>query len=692
MRLGPASTRQEPVRQGVTGQVSTAHITGVLAALVRESAGNILPMAAMSVFVLTALVGSAVDLSRVYHAQNRLQSACDAGVLAGRRAELTNGYDGPAQTVGQRYFNANFDQAQQGTSATSLTTTTPDSGNTINGTATTTVPMLMMNLFGKTSIVLNSTCTSTMGIGNSDVTFVLDTTGSMSDTMSDGSVKITGLKAAVKNFWITLNATVASTNARVRYAFVPYSTTVNVGAALNALSPDYITNKYWVQTRVALFNTGTDIDYSNYQTWVPQTKYAYTTSNYNGYAVQYSSTSYSSEQDCLAALPSTSWINGASSTATITTQFLKNNSTQYDTVPTTIITIPQTLNNYTCVAGGGSYTRYVHTSYRNYQTFNYTTSDNIAQTRNVSTFDHFDYRFAPVDTSQYKTMTSTTSLTGDRGVGVSSTWAGCIEERATTAATSFSYNSLLNSISPSAATDLDIDSAPTSTSSTQWAPLWPRVTYIRVPDSTLISDRTGVTNNGVAYDTNGNYFAISAADYSSGGYAACPMQAKTLQPWTQSSFNSYVDTLSPNGDTYHDIGMLWGARLSSPTGIWSTLVNAAPPNQGNVARHIIYMTDGIPNSSPYDLQAYGVELNNKRITGDGTTNADAFRESRFRAICDAVKAKGIRIWVIGYTTSLTSDLSYCASPNSSYTAFTSTEINTAFQQIAKQIGELRISG
>jgi Flp pilus assembly protein TadG len=42
--------------------------------LAQDCAGNILPLTAMSVFVLTALIGSAVDLSRVYHAQNRLQS------------------------------------------------------------------------------------------------------------------------------------------------------------------------------------------------------------------------------------------------------------------------------------------------------------------------------------------------------------------------------------------------------------------------------------------------------------------------------------------------------------------------------------------------------------------------------------------------------------------------------------------
>lgn len=213
MRLGPAST----------GQAPATRIVGALTALLRDRSGNILPLTAMAVVVLTALIGSGVDLSRVYRAQNRLQSACDAAVLAGRRTEMTNGFDTNAAAVAQKYFKVNFDEAQQGTSATTLTTTTADSGNTIKGAATTTVPMQLMQIFGKTSITVTANCTSTMGIGNSDVTFVLDTTGSMSDTMSDGSVKMTGLKAAVKNFWVTLNNTVANSNARVRYAFVPYT-------------------------------------------------------------------------------------------------------------------------------------------------------------------------------------------------------------------------------------------------------------------------------------------------------------------------------------------------------------------------------------------------------------------------------------------------------------------------------------
>ncbi len=63
---------------------------------------------------------------------------------------------------------------------------------------------------------------------------------------------------------------------------------------------------------------------------------------------------------------------------------------------------------------------------------------------------------------------------------------------------------------------------------------------------------------------------------------------------------------------------------------------------------------------------------------------------RFRAVFDAIKAKGVRVWVIGFTSGLTSDLAYCASPNSSYTANDAASLNNAFQEIAKQVGELRV--
>lgn len=65
--------------------------------------------------------------------------------------------------------------------------------------------------------------------------------------------------------------------------------------------------------------------------------------------------------------------------------------------------------------------------------------------------------------------------------------------------------------------------------------------------------------------------------------------------------------------------------------------------------------------------------------------------SRFLTLCQAVKAKGIRLWVIAFSTGLTNDLSNCASDNSAFTANDADELNHAFQEIAKQVGELRVT-
>src|SRR3546814_5727577 len=57
-----------------------------------------------------------------------------------------------------------------------------------------------------------------------------------------------------------------------------------------------------------------------------------------------------------------------------------------------------------------------------------------------------------------------------------------------------------------------------------------------------------------------------------------------------SDFDGYVDTLTPNGRTYHDIGLIWGARLISPTGLFAS-ENATTARGGEIQRHVIFMTD-----------------------------------------------------------------------------------------------------
>ncbi len=87
-------------------------IIAILSVLYRARAGNVLPLVAGTMIVAAALVGGGVDMGRAYLVKSRLQAACDAAVLAGRRTVTSNGYDTTAQGEATTYFGTNFDASQ----------------------------------------------------------------------------------------------------------------------------------------------------------------------------------------------------------------------------------------------------------------------------------------------------------------------------------------------------------------------------------------------------------------------------------------------------------------------------------------------------------------------------------------------------------------------------------------------------
>ncbi|AOR75801.1 pilus assembly protein TadG-related protein [Novosphingobium resinovorum] len=582
----------------------------VLNGVLRDSGGNILPIAAIGMLVAAVVVGSAVDLSRDYLVREQIQSACDAAVLAGRRTVTTAGFDTASKAAATAYFNTNFNDAQQGTRSTVFTVTSTDDGQTVTATATTVLDTLLMRIFGKDSFDIRVNCGSSMGVGNADVMMVLDTTGSMDYTLSGSQTRIQALRAAMKNFYTTIYNATANSNARVRYGFVPFSSTVNVGRLLTAVNSSYIVDSYPYQSRAYEPDDSGGSDYSGTWTAVIPT------------------TSYSSQNDCNNAKPAD-------------TAFSEQGSGQARS---------QVKKEYSCIRSDRNSPYYV---YWRWLTRPYT----------------MRYHQVTYDTSSFKKFNSVATPTGTNGANVSSTWGGCIQERDTVAQATFSY-STSTGISPKAALDLDLDTAPTSDDKTKWRPLWPEVSYRRWSDSGYYT--TATTNNGG-----------DAGTY-------CPAQAKLLATMTQSAFNSYADSLVAIGGTYLDVGMIWGGRLMSQQGMWSTLNSDEPSNGGKVSRHVIFMTDGQMEPNQYIAQAWGIEYWDRRVTTDGTTNDTARHTQRFLATCEAIKAKGIRVWVVAFTSSLSSDLTTCASDDSSYTANSSSELNTAFQEIAKQVGELRV--
>jgi hypothetical protein len=157
---------------------------------------------------------------------------------------------------------------------------------------------------------------------------------------------------------------------------------------------------------------------------------------------------------------------------------------------------------------------------------------------------------------------------------------------------------------------------------------------------------------------------------------------------TQTAFNNYIDTLSPGGNTYLDVGMVWGLRLIAQQGMWSYR-NMTGPNGGQISRHIIFLTDGEPVSNDTKFTAYGVERMAKRITGSTGVAQSTLHARRFQALCDAHRG-AVSIWAVGLGTGVTPNLSQCADPSRSFQADNTTELRDAFRSIAQDIADLRL--
>ncbi len=158
-----------------------------------------------------------------------------------------------------------------------------------------------------------------------------------------------------------------------------------------------------------------------------------------------------------------------------------------------------------------------------------------------------------------------------------------------------------------------------------------------------------------------------------------------------SNFVNHED-FKPAGSTYHDIGMIWGLRLLSPTGLFASDTTAWP-GRNAPNRHIIFMTDGFMAPTTTVYSAYGVEQLDRRVTGGSIGNQTANHNARFKAVCAAAKARNITVWMIAFGRggALTPEMNACASPGKAYYVDNATQLTDKFKEIATQIAQLRLS-
>jgi hypothetical protein len=192
-------------------------------------------------------------------------------------------------------------------------------------------------------------------------------------------------------------------------------------------------------------------------------------------------------------------------------------------------------------------------------------------------------------------------------------------------------------------------------------------------------------------------FSVAPANYQAdylnaawAGLSACPAQAQKLQEMDATALSAYVDTLFADGNTYHDIGMIWGGRLISKDGLFAA-ENADQAGK-TTQRQLIFLTDG--ETAPLDLAygSYGVEpLDQRRWSPGSAMTLTQTVENRFAFACDEVKRHNVTVWVIGFGTTMTNLMKTCAGNGHWFQANDAAQLNTAFSQIATAMGDLRIS-
>jgi len=217
------------------GKTSEGRKRTFLGRLRRDVAGNALVFIAAAMIPLMAIIGGGVDAARGYLTKERLQQACDAGSLAGRR-EMTDGtLTASVKSEATKFINFNFPQGTYQTTAFTPKMSAPDA-STVKISIDTTLPTTIMSLFGYTGIPLHVDCEASQNFINTDVMLVLDTTGSMNDSVQ-GTKKIKALRDAVMALYVQLEPIqkqLEDHGMRLRYGIVPYSSTVNVGKILPA--------------------------------------------------------------------------------------------------------------------------------------------------------------------------------------------------------------------------------------------------------------------------------------------------------------------------------------------------------------------------------------------------------------------------------------------------------------------------
>jgi len=193
-------------------------LTRKLHSFALSDSGMTVPLLALSFMAISGFVGVAVDIARVQLVQSKLSYSLDAaGLAAGATMNTQN-----IETEVAKYLQSNFPAGYLGATSPSVGVVLSDNNMVIDLSATTTVPMTFMSLFGVPSTSVSATAQITRTASGLELVLALDNTGSMNGTklsaLKSASTSLINIlfggRESVRDLWVGL---------------VPFSQAVNIG-------------------------------------------------------------------------------------------------------------------------------------------------------------------------------------------------------------------------------------------------------------------------------------------------------------------------------------------------------------------------------------------------------------------------------------------------------------------------------
>lgn len=203
------------------------YLSRLLRVVLVAQSGSVLVLWALAAVPVVVGVGAAVDLSRAYMARSRLAFALDAAGLAAGAAGTTQP---EMQAIAEQFFAANYPSELPGTPSTPVLTV---DGGVIRVTGTVALEPTLLKLIGQEDFQV-AAAAEVLRKGL-EVALILDNTGSMKGS------KLSNLRQASQTL-VDILYEVPELQSNLKVGIVPYSATVNLGAAglgiVSGIDPD----------------------------------------------------------------------------------------------------------------------------------------------------------------------------------------------------------------------------------------------------------------------------------------------------------------------------------------------------------------------------------------------------------------------------------------------------------------------